>query len=112
MTRYLHGTSRALEPGTILMPGARVGRNNFSDLGDGHSGLVFVTTNIADAVDYGMSAVMEDQHPDADLYVYEVDPIGPVVPVGRQAEEFTCAQARIVREYTPEMLRAEQEAGS
>lgn len=101
-----HGTSVELAPGTVLLPGRSVGRDNHPYLAGGATDRVWVTTSIAAAVAYGLEAVSSDRRRDADLHVYEVTPHGELSTAGRvTAGDFTCDRAVVVRELTLQELR-------
>lgn len=101
---YYHGTSRSLPVGTMLLPGRDVGMDHYPDITPGHSRRVHMTTSLEMAVMFAMAALGDDEHPETDCYVYEVEPEGMVIrdPGGVEGEDWVCLRARIVREVDPD----------
>lgn len=56
-----HGTSRELAPGTVLLPGRAVGRDNHRYLGGTARDRVWVTTSVAAAAGYALEAASSDR---------------------------------------------------
>lgn len=104
--RLFHGTSRELAPGTVLLPGRAVGRDNHRYLGGTAADRVWVTSSVRAAASYAIEAVSSDRRRDADLHVYEVTPAGELSTAGRIGyADFTCPSAVVVRELTLADLR-------
>lgn len=107
MTTYYHGTSTALEPGATLVPGVTLGRNNHPGTDPGHDEHVHVTTSLPMAAMFALAALELDEDDAADLFVYVVQPVGPLTqdPGGIATEDYRCASATVVREAQPSELR-------
>lgn len=103
-----HGTSVPLAPGTMLLPGATVGRDNHPGIDPGHGDRVHATTDLAMAAVFAMAAASLDDRDFADAFVYEVRPCEWIArdPGGIADQDHIMPMARVVREVDPSELAA------
>lgn len=96
---YWHGGGRI--DGAVVLPSKLTGRSRSDDHG------VFVTTSRSLAETYASTV------PGKTAWVYQVEPVGPVVPVpsaipGAPTISYRCSSARIVARFTVPNQRREQ----